>query len=203
MGSALRLRRHWSVIAIAVAASAVLAVLLAMRTTGAAFSGTSTNANNSWQVGTVALTDTSQYQRRLFNLLEDGPLESDRTVKKCIRLAYQGTLTDDIAVKLYAEPGAVTDALAYLEMTVEEGMSGRPASPNDCSTFTAERELVSDVRLDELVATHDGFDTGIGTWAPTAVGAMKAYRLTVTARDVPVGTFLTGQADLVWEARTT
>jgi hypothetical protein len=200
----------------------VLSAAVVWQSTSAAFTASTDNPGNSWQSGTVALSDSdgNTIGSALFDSDRDGvlaPLQSD---VRCIRVDYTGSLPADIRFYV-TTPDDGSDTLdPYLVMSVEEGLSvpeDTEVAP-DCSTgFTAKTTPTSvfpiapadDPTLQGL-RTHSGYQSGgipvggpdgspVGT--PTQPGTHLTFKITYMLEDDNDAQGKRSDARFVWEAR--
>lgn len=106
-----------------VAAVALVAAMV-VRTTDAAFTDTTENAGNSWDAGTVTLTDDDAGSA-MFTVTDMAPGDSNTS---CIEVTYNGSITPSSAVDLYASVSETVvsgDGLGNdLDVTVDIGGAG-------------------------------------------------------------------------------
>src|ERR671916_3156220 len=97
---------------------AVLALMagVAVFTTSAAFTATSSNPGNSIEAGTVSIGDSDAGTGKLYSALNQKPGSGNGPTAACIRVQYSGSLAS--AVKLYRS--AVANG-AQFRRTVERG----------------------------------------------------------------------------------
>lgn len=158
----------------------------------AAFTADTTNGTNTWNAGSVTLTDDDS-GAAMFTATN---LKPGSTGEKCITLTYNGSSA--AAVKLYGT--AVTGSLgAYIDLVVEQGDGG---SFGSCTGFGTATSVYTGT-LTNFGSTRTGFANGAGTFAPTAAGQSKTYRFAYTinaaAPDAAQGT--SASATFTWEAR--
>lgn len=170
----------------------------------AAFSGTTSNAGNSWTAGTVKLTDSAA-GTALVNL---GNLKPGSTGTSCIKVTYGGSLA--AATKLYVASGDLTTTTApnslapYLTLKVDEGVGSDPAcsdfvgSANDYNAANATTGTVAD-----FASTYTNFANGTGSWTPASNGATRTYRFTWTVQDDNNAQGLNATVKFTWEAQNT
>src|SRR5215208_6586261 len=89
---------------------------VAVFTTSAAFTATSSNPGNVIQAGTVSIGDSDAGTGELYNALNQKPGSGNGPVAACIRVTYSGSPAS--AVKLYR--GAVTNGSQF-QLKVERG----------------------------------------------------------------------------------
>ncbi|MFI5494894.1 hypothetical protein [Actinoplanes sp. NPDC051859] len=159
----------------------------------AAFTANTGNGANSWNAGTVALSDDDS------NAVMFSPtnLRPGSTGDKCITVSYSGTLSS--TVKMYGT--AVSGGLApYIDMVVEEGSGGGFGS---CTGFTPTGTAYTGT-LSNFGTTKNNFANGVGTFAPSGAGQSKTYKITYTVNagtpDAQQGG--SANASFTWEANS-
>lgn len=181
--------------AIAVPAAVVAAGILVSTSSYAAFSDTTSNAQNSWRAGTVELADDAA-GRVLFTAPDAKPGDGG---ENCITVTSTGSLAAE--VRLYADDVTGTAGLAdHLLLTVEQGTGGAPGL---CAGFSAEA-TVFDGRLAGFTGAHSSFGTGAATWSPSGDATeSRAFRLTWKLADDAPNSVQGGTASttFVWEAQ--
>jgi hypothetical protein len=117
----------------------LLAGSLVWQSTAAAFTATTDNTGNTWQAGSVTLTD-SDAGSALFDSAANGALRPGSNRSRCIRVDYTGDLTADIRLSVTTPTAGAVTLDNYLMMSVERGRdvaAGTVVNP-DCSTgFTS------------------------------------------------------------------
>ena len=172
--------------------SGLLVALLVMRVSSAGFSASTTNGSNSWQTGSVSLTDESG-GTAMFNA---AALDGGQSVIKCIAVTYAGSFTTGVNVHMYST--AVSGALApYLNLTVDEGTGG---TSSDCSGFTPSATDYTGT-LADFGTSKTSYATGVSAWAPNATPQTKVYRLTTTVQNDPNAQGKTASATFNWTAQ--
>ncbi|GAB1645806.1 hypothetical protein KRMM14A1259_62290 [Krasilnikovia sp. MM14-A1259] len=158
----------------------------------AAFTASTNNAADSWNAGTVALSDDDSGSAMFSaNLLRPGS-----TGEKCIKLTYNGSLSGN--VKLYSS--AVSGALApYIDLVIEEGTGGDFGS---CTGFAAAGGPTYTGTLASFGTTKTDFTSGVGTFAPTGAGQIRTYHIsyTVNASTPDSAQGATASATFNWQA---
>lgn len=161
----------------AIVAALALTSVMVLRTTSAAFTDTTDNASNSWDAGSVTLTDDDAASA-LFSVIDLVPGNSNTG---CIEVTYSGSLTLSTAANLYAAVTETTvggDGLGNdLDVVVERGASG-----DTCTLLTTPTQIYS--------GTLAGFNTSgspLGTgWTPGSGDTMRPFKFTVTlGNDTP------------------
>lgn len=183
--------------------AAIAAVPAALLLSGAAiaggsysaFSATTVNPTNNWTAGTVALADDDANTA----LFTASNLKPGDTGSKCIVVSYTGSLAA-ANVKLYAT-APVTGALSpYLNLKIEQGSSS--STGGNCAGFTAGSTLYNDVATNFSSSSFaNGIDT---TWAPTASGQAKTFKVTYTVSGSTPNTAqgATTALGFTWEAQS-
>ena len=166
--------------------------------TYAAFSGTTTNADNSFEAGNVQIEDNDSGSA-MFTVPSLAPGDS-RT--RCIRITYRGSLA--AGVRLHGTPAGGLAPL--LDLTVTRGDDSAPTFP-DCSGFSPDTTdyigagpgvLYSGPLSSYPAAWASGIVDPQATWAN---GEAHSYRFQVTLSNDPAGQGKTATADFSWEAR--
>lgn len=177
---------RWTTIPVAFLASAGLV----WQASYSAFSATTTNASNNWAAASVTLTDDDA-NSAMFNATG---LQGGSTGSKCIEVTYGSAAP--ATVKLY---GSATGTLgSYLDITVEEGTGGTFA---DCTGFTAGATIFTGT-LAGFAAASNSFATGVGSFAPTASGQSKTFKITYRVQDNNAAQGTSASATFTWEAQS-
>lgn len=169
-----------------------LAVLLSAglvyRASTAAFTASTTNPSNSWQAGSVTISDDDSGNARFTS----GGLVPGDTDTKCIAVSYGGNVASD--VRLYASSSGTL--AGYLTLTIEEGTGGSYA---DCTGFSGS-SLFSGT-LSAFSTAHAAFGTGVSSWAPSA-SESRTYRITYTVQDNNSAQGQSASATFTWESQS-
>ena len=182
---------------------AVLALMagVAVFTTSAAFTATSSNPGNLIEAGTVAIGDSDAGTGQLYNALNQKPGSGNGPTAACIRVTYSGSLAS--AVKLYR--GAVTNGTNF-RLLVERG-SGltAPAANMNCTGFTSS-STAFDNTLDQFPATYAAGVDGKAAGAAWSSGQSVDYRFTIYTVDdstpnAHTTAVDTGTHSFTWEAQ--
>jgi hypothetical protein len=186
--------RFGGMVAIPLTLGLLAASAVVWHTSQAAFTGTTSNAANSWAAGTVSLTDDDA-AAAMFNATG---LVPGSTGTKCITVTYGGSVT--AAVKLYVSANTGASLQAYLDMVIQEGTGGSFAS---CTGFSATSTLYTGT-LATAATSNNAYATGWSSWSPTGAGQSRTYMFTYTLNaatpDPQQGNGST--ATFQWEART-
>ena len=173
--------------------------------TSAAFSDTESNTGNSFQAGSVAISDNDN--GNLMMSMTDAKPGSSSTA--CINVTYAGSL--DANVRLFgATTGSGLDQ--YLTLTVTRGTyGGSTPSFASCTGFVADSTDYLGVGSGivysgTLQGFPDGFTAGLvdplaGTPEVWNAGESHAYRFVVTLQDNSGAQGLTADQTFTWEAR--
>ena len=183
--------------------AAVLALMagVAVFSTSAAFTATSSNPGNLIEAGTVSIGDSDAGTGKLYNALAQKPGAGNGPQAACIRVTYSGSLAS--AVKLYRS--AVTNGSQF-HLTVERGGNSlsAPASDMNCTGFSA-ASTAFDNTLDQFPTTYGaGIDgKASGSWAQND---SVDYKFTVYTVDDSTPNAHTSKVDsgshsFTWEAR--
>jgi len=178
--------------------------LSAWHATDAAFTGAASTGANTWQTGSVLLTDDDQ-DTALFSAA--GMVPGDLRTR-CLTVTYGGTFPAE--VRLHAD---TSGALApYLNLQVTRGSFSGPSSPA-CDGFVPDGVLylgtshepgdVYDSTLGAFpgswaAAAQDPDGTAAGTWIP---GESHVYRFTVTLLGNEAARGLTASAAFTFGAQ--
>ena len=185
---------------------AVLALMagVAVFTTSAAFTATSSNPGNLIEAGTVSIGDSDAGTGKLYNALAQKPGAGNGPTAACIRVTYSGSLAS--SVKLYRS--AVTNGSQF-HLTIERGGNSltAPGSDMNCNGFSA-ASTAFDNTLDQLgtsYASGTSVDGKAGGAAWTS-GQSVDYRFTVYPVDdstpnAHTTAVDTGAHSFTWEAQ--
>jgi hypothetical protein len=182
------------VLALAVIVGFALTALAVVRASSAAFTATTVNGSDTWNVGTVALTDDDAGVA----MFTATGVKPSSTGTKCILVTYNGSLA--ATVKLYTQSESTTNAAdASLNLLIEAGTGGTTSS---CAGFAVTSTLYNST-LSSLASSTTNFATGLGTWAPSGSGQTTAYRFTWTFSSSAPNTTQGGSAavQFTWEAQ--
>lgn len=159
----------------------------------AAFSGTTSNPNNSFAAGTVAIEDNDGDTALFTNAVKKKPGDYDR----CIKVKYTGSL--DATVKLYSS--AITGTGSDLNLTVAKG-TGAAA---DCSDFVSAGTVFGPNTLatfDDHSAFGNGLAVNPGSATKWVAGDELTFRFRITVPDANSAQGKTVDPfTLTWEAQ--
>jgi hypothetical protein len=183
---------------------AVLAVMagVAVFTTSAAFTATTSNPGNQIEAGTVAIGDSDAGTGVLYNALNQKPGSGNGPTARCIRVSYSGSLAS--AVKLYRN--AVSNGASF-RLKVERGgnsLTG-PAANMNCTGFNP-TSTPFDNTLDQFPSTYAGGIDGKAGGAAWSTGDTEDYRFTIYTVDDATPNAHTSAQDsgshsFTWEAQ--
>ena len=164
--------------------------------TFSAFSATTVNAGNTFDAGTVAISDNDA-NSAMYNIADAAPGDS---VSACIQVTYTGSL--DSTVALY---GSAVGAIGqYVDLTVEKGtgMAGFP----DCTGFTPQGGAIYSGTLGGFATAHSNFGNGVVTNPGAQIvwnqNDALVYRFTLTLQDDDAAIGLqSGPHSFTWEAQ--
>lgn len=182
---------------------AVLALMagVAVFTTSAAFTATTSNPGNLIEAGTVAVGDSDAGTGQLYNALNQRPGSGNGPTAACIRVTYSGSLAS--AMKLYRS--AVTNGTQF-RLQVERGSGlSAPASNMNCTGFTAS-STAFDNTLDQFPTTYAAGIDGKAGGAAWSSGQSVDYRFTIYTVDdstpnAHTSAVDTGSHSFTWEAQ--
>jgi hypothetical protein len=182
---------------------AVLALMagVAVFSTSAAFTATTSNPGNRIQAGTVAVGDSDAGTGVLYNALNQKPGSGNGPTAACIRVTYSGSLAS--AVKLYSS--AVSDGASFrLKVERGSGLTG-PAANMNCTGFTSS-STPFDAGMDTFPTTYAAGIDGKAAAAAWSTGDTVDYRFTVytiddTTPNAHTAAKDTGTHSFTWEAQ--
>jgi hypothetical protein len=184
--------------------AAVLALMagVAVFTTSAAFTATTSNPGNQSEAGTVAIGDSDAGTGVLYNALNQKPGSGNGPTARCIRVSYSGSLAS--AVKLYRD--AVTNGSQF-RLKVERGGNTltAPAANMNCTGFTAS-STPFDNTLDQFPTTYAAGIDGKAGGAAWSTGNTEDYRFTIYTVDdatpnAHTSALDSGSHSFTWEAQ--
>ena len=182
---------------------AVLAMMagVAVFTTSAAFTATSSNPGNRIEAGTVSIGDSDAGTGTLYNALNQKPGSGNGPTAACIRVTYSGSLAS--AVKLYSS--AISNGSQFrLKVERGSGLTG-PAANMNCTGFSAS-STAFDNTLDQFPTTYAGGVDGKAAAAAWSSGDTVDYRFTIytvddTTANAHTSAMDTGTHSFTWEAQ--
>jgi len=192
-----------------VAAGFMLSATVLLKSSWSAFSGKTANPDNSWETGTVRLTDNDS--TNTISMFDVSGMKPGDSRTGCIVVTYTGSL-DTSGVKVYIASGDLVDTKAagatnplssYLKLEIYEGdvaggFSGTVTTntgSNDAAACAAwaNTNVTADYNnagsdptktLGAFAGASTGFGSAVGSWAPSGgSNATKAYKFVVTLLD--------------------
>lgn len=161
---------------VGIAAGLVLVSGIVLQVSSAAFTGSTDNSGNSWDAGTVKLTDNDT-GTAMFTATNQKPGD---TATKCIEVTYGGTITPSAAVALSAAVTESNDGTGNglgddLDVVVQIGAAG-----STCTLFGTGTGLYNGT-----LAAFNTSATPLSTgWTPVLGGltpdTMRPFQFTVT-----------------------
>lgn len=186
-----RTRRRAALVALAVGVGVVGSGVLVHQASYAALTATSQHAGNSWETGSIVLTDDAAGSA-LFTTAGQWLLVGGESDVRCLTLTSSGTLPSTVTMSATA----AGPLAANLQTTVERGRAA-PTGPGDCTGFTG-----APVYSGPLAGLPGALAGAPETWAATP-GAVRTYRI---GWSLPAGTPLTSgataTATFTWTARS-
>lgn len=171
--------------------------------TFSAFSGTTDNAGNVFEAGTVYLAD-NDLTSAMYDVTNAKP---GTTVSACVMVTYRGSLDADVSLYTTDAPATLDP---FVDLTIEKG-SGSPTFPG-CAGFVPESTIFTGT-LAGFVA-KDSFATGVAAYPGASTKWVTddavVYRLTLTLRDDAgsnganggsAGPLAAGVTSFTWEAQ--
>jgi hypothetical protein len=182
---------------------AVLALMagVAVFSTSAAFTATSSNSGNSIEAGTVAIGDSDADTGNLYSALNQKPGSGNGPTAACIRVSYSGSLAS--SVKLYSS--AISNGSQFrLKVERGSGLTG-PAANMNCAGFTSS-STPFDAGLNTFPTTYAGGIDGKAAGAAWSSGDSVDYRFTIYTVDdstpnAHTSAVDTGAHSFTWEAQ--
>jgi hypothetical protein len=191
-----RTGRSAKMIAVAVVVGLMGSGALVWQASSAAFTASTENAGNTWNSGSVLLSD-SDSGSAMFTASGLLPLA---TGTNCIEVEYDGTVAS--TVKLYAN--LPTGALGqYLDFDVELGSGSTCATPGTYTQIFGDAPTTLDGSdtLTDFTTAHSNFGNGIAGWAPSAANTTRPYRFTWTLGNDNNAQNKSAGVRFVWEAQ--
>ncbi len=211
-------RGRRSVLAGVVPVGLVLSVALTWSSTHAAFSANTQNPGNSWQTGSVVLTDNDS-GTALFQSASESGLTPGAARSRCIRLDYTGDVAADIRMYVGTPAGGATTLDRFLVMSVERGQNVTASTPvaADCTTgftstasptFLFNTRQANDALADQTATlttlrTRADYTTGLPLGPSVAPGTSLTLRISYLVKDDNDAQRTRSDATITWEARNT
>lgn len=161
----------------------------------AAFTATTSSEANTWESGTVALSLDNPGTARF---TESGLVPGDFD-DQCFTVTYTGDVAANVEMYVTSTPSGQTGLAPYLDMVVQVGNG----VATDCSDFFPQEHPFAWAPASTLVGSHSTYATGLGTWAPSAAGQTKTYRIFWALQDTDLAQGQGVALDVTWEAQST
>jgi hypothetical protein len=166
-----------------------------------AFSSTTSNPNNEFAAGTVAISDNDS-NTAMYNVSNQKPGDS---VTRCIRVTYTGSLPANVRLYTNSTIGALGP---HVNLTVTPGTMPVGTAYPQCTGFTADGGALYTGTLSGFATTHNSYANGLvdfpGSTTNWATNNTVVYQFTVamsaSAPDTVQGA-TTGQHTYTWEAQ--
>ena len=166
-----------------------------------AFSSTTSNPNNEFAAGTVAISDNDS-NTAMYNVSNQKPGDS---VTRCIRVTYTGSLASNVRLYTTSTIGALGP---HVNLTVTPGTMPVETAYPDCRGFEGDKDPIYDGTLSGFAAAHDSYANGVVDFPESntswATNDTVVYQFTVamsaSAPDTVQGA-TTGQHTYTWEAQ--
>ena len=204
--------KQFATVATAVAVAGLFTSAMALRTSSAAFTASSSSLANSFTSAKITLTGSQDGTAPLFTTAAatmDGGVDVTRCVTVTLRSTLAAANTRNVRMFLQnatagqATP-ATTDLAPYLTVKIESApLPLNTTVAADCTPTGAGPAYLSLSSGLLSAATYLSPITGLQGWenASSSAGAVsKVYRITTTVTDVAAAQGLTTSADLVWTA---
>ncbi len=183
--------------------AAVLALMagVAVFSTSAAFTATSSNPGNRIEAGTVAIGDSDANTGNLYNALNQKPGAGNGPTAACIRVSYSGSLAS--AVKLYSS-SISNGSQFWLKVERGSGLSNLGAGMS-CAGFSSS-STPFDALLSTFPTTYAGGIDGKAAGAAWGTNDTVDYRFTIYTVDDATPNAHTSAMDsgahsFTWEAQ--
>lgn len=179
-------------------AGLVISGLLIWQASHAAFSDATTNPGNSWETGSVVITDDDEGVA-MFTATNLAPGDSG---SNCIATTYEGSLPAD--ARFYAGgPESPQELAEHIDLTITKGQGGGFGS---CEGFepAAETSGVYQGTLANLTSNNTNFENGRVIGDTLEPGDVDTYMFEYTfSSDAPNSVQGgTATADFTWEAQS-
>ncbi|MDR3082846.1 MAG: hypothetical protein LBV60_18315, partial [Streptomyces sp.] len=173
----------------------LLSGALVWSATNADWSGTTSNSGNVWGSGSAGLANDSRVPMFRIDNMRPGDKGSN-----CIRIVSNADFPT--ALKLYSNsPNWPQNFQSFINLKIEVGSGG---SFGDCKGFTA-RKTAFDGTLDQFVALHTDFRSGVGPWTlpgkpPNSLSFRFVWKFSRGAPNT-AQSVTTNEVTFTWEAR--
>lgn len=190
-----RSRRGAWAVALAVPFGLLASGALVWQASYAAFSATTTNQGNSWETGSVALSDSQGGAGGVSGtaLFDEGPLNQGQTGSRCITVSYTGDLA--VSVVMAASTSGAGTLADDMQVTIRHGAGDQA----DCGDFAA-----AGVAPVLYTGSLTGATAGLGGQTPWTAGAnaTRTYRID-WAVDADAAEDQSATATFTWTATAT
>lgn len=174
----------------AIAASLLMLTIVTVRRSEAAFVATTSNAANSFTIGSVVLTDDDTGSAA-FTVTGMYPGNS---VVECLTVTYSGTVLPG-PVRMYGTTTGTADT--YLDTTIEVGTGG---TFGDCTGFSASSTIYNGT-LADFSTNNTDYASGIAVFSAAANPTSRTLRFTLDVQDNQSAQGLTSTADFIFEVQ--
>ncbi len=176
----------------------VVSSAMVVKTSAAGFSGSTTNGTNSWETGSVSLTDndagvamfstTGSTRSMGVTGTADGKLNQGDVLRRCMQVQYTGSISGNTGmnVKLYGTAGTATALAPGLDVKIQQ-LAGTPTDCTDGSWSTATTiydsgvvAATNDNQLNDFTTNVGSFANGVGSWNAPTTNEAKYYRFVMT-----------------------
>lgn len=205
-----------TLLAIAIPVGLVLSLAVVWQSTAAAFTASTDSTGNSWQTGSVVLSD-SDGGSALFDTTRDGVLGPLSTRSSCIRVDYTGSLPADIRLSVTTPAAAVTTLDPYLVMSIERGqdVTAGTTVAADCSagftstatptflynTATASAGADQTLTMGALKTAAPDYTNGLVVGTAIPQNTSLTFRITYFVKDDNSAQSTQTKATFTWEAQ--
>lgn len=191
--------RPWVSVAASVLVGLCISGGMVWRGTAAAFTGTTSNAPNSWTTGSVVLTDNDS-AGALFSTTGMVPASTDT---RCITVTYAGTVASPIKLSAVnpTDTGLAADITLTIDVAtadaVDASMFGTSAG---CASLPATTLFTG--TLASFTSTRTDHVTGLGTtWTPSGNPTHRVFRFTWTLSPASQAPGTSAGATFTWEGQ--
>lgn len=190
-------------------AGMLVASLVVVQASSAAFTGTTTKTDNTWEAGTVSLTNDSPSVSTLFT---ETALKPGSTGTKCLHVTYTGSLASNVRLHAAIVTGTGNSTGLESDMTVTiSRLLGDHATSGACDPSYASGTPTSVFagNFNTFATTHTSFaavgTAGGDTWTGATTGEAYTYRI---IWELPSNAPNTAQGkrakvNFTWEAQNT
>jgi hypothetical protein len=148
--------------ATAVIGGALLAMLMIMTVSRAAFSDTTSNPDNAWDAGTVVLTDN--HQSPATAMFDEGPLKPGDSGSACIGVIYNGTVESNVVLSAIDTAGS-TGLEGAIDVVIDKSDGSTCGNGTTTPVYTG---------------GLDAFSGDTGHWTASSAGTTYYYNVAWT-----------------------